>query len=335
MDDTHQDWLTSAINHPGGWIGTCWVDHANFLKRLATAEPPSSLWREKVIEAVNGCDAVSVNARIAMTPFVAYLFAWDADLVKEHFLPLFDWKRDPIVAQQSWSVMLGYERGRNQAWEKMLIPYYRQFAAQMSALLKGATEQQEQFNSHSQQALGWHLASLAMAAYENPVTSGFFRDFLPLLPPAVLTAMTSAMGEHLAHQSPEEQRKAWDLWVKEYLEKRILGIPVSISSDEADEFAGWCIPLSELFPEMVQLLSKMPVQNVWSHKIVEDLLGSPLVEKHPAAACAFILLVLRAEKYPLLHDELVTLFKKFEQTLSGSPAITEFEQLLYLRGWKR
>lgn len=121
----------------------------------------------------------------------------------------------------------------------------------------------------------------------------------------------------------------------EYLEKRILGIPVSISSDEADEFANGCIPLGGLFPEMVQLLLKMPVQNVWAHKIVEDLLGSSLVEKHPAEVCGFILLVLRAEKFPLLHDELVTLFKKLEPLVTGSPAIREFEQLLYMRGWKR
>lgn len=59
-------------------------------------------------EAVQGTSRVQVYARIAMTPWVGYIFAWDKQFAIEHFLPLLDWRKDAVVAQQTWSVLLNY-----------------------------------------------------------------------------------------------------------------------------------------------------------------------------------------------------------------------------------
>lgn len=332
LDSTHQEWLTSAINHPGGWIGRCWIQHCSYLKRHK--EPIPATVRNAIIEALQGTDAVSVYARISITPFVAYLYVWDAALVKDHFLPLYDWSRDRVAAQQTWSVVLSYERGRNQEWEKMLIPYYKGLVKEMSVLLRQAAGEQSQFDSHALQSLGWHLANLAMRAYENPLAEGFFHEFLPLLPEGVRGAFADAMGEYLKNLEPAEREKIWKAWLKEYLEKRVLGIPISIAHEEANEFAEWCIDFGDLFSEIVDLVVKMPVEEIWVNRFSEELEKGPLVEQFPNAACDYLVLLLKAEKYPMLPAGLKSLHERLKILIPSSPNLRALEEEMYKRGLK-
>ena len=68
---------------------------------------------------------------------MGYIFAWDKDFAVENLLPLLDWQRDAIVAQQTWSVLLNYRQGTSVELEQQMLPYYRQFAERMTAMLKG------------------------------------------------------------------------------------------------------------------------------------------------------------------------------------------------------
>ena len=34
-DDSFHEWLTSAINHEGGWIGEFWINYCNYLRQQA------------------------------------------------------------------------------------------------------------------------------------------------------------------------------------------------------------------------------------------------------------------------------------------------------------
>jgi hypothetical protein len=162
-DDNYGDWLTTAINHVGGWIGEFWVHYCSHLRQRAGDNwqgiPPSL--QSMMVEALCGTNRVKIHARIALTQWIGYLFAWDRDFAVEHLVPLLDWRRDPVVAQQSWSVLLNYKQGTSKELETQLLPFYRQCAEQIAPMLKDATEKSEQFDEDS---LSGHLVSHVMWA---------------------------------------------------------------------------------------------------------------------------------------------------------------------------
>lgn len=335
-DDTHQDWYTDAINHTGGWIAEFWVHYCNEQRKRSNQKPrrlPRKI-RAAIIEALDGKTKVRVYARLALTPFVVYLFVWDQSFGRNKLLPLFDWKRDSIVAQQSWSVFLNYRRATDLDWEKQLLPYYRQVVKELPAFLKQTTERRDQFDSNALRSLGGHLAGLVMRAVDNPVTSGFFQEFLPLLPDQIRASLAQGIGNFIVNMSACDQKKVWDTWLRDYLDKRLLGIPVSLGHEETREIANWCLDLGDLFPDAVALVLKMPLKKVFVHGLIDKLLNSPLLNKFPETACEFMVVILRADEFKHLHGDLPKLHAKFKVLIPQSPHLRTLETLMYELGWK-
>jgi hypothetical protein len=229
-----------------------------------------------------------------------------------------------------------YRRGGTSVeMEKQLIPYYQQFADRMTGMLKDATEKSEQFNQQALHNLGFYLAGLAMWVVPKPVESGFFRDFLPRLPEKVRGSLAQGMGNCLEAMPPEKVTEIWSTWLKEYLDLRLIGVPVALAIEETKVIADWCLSLGDAFPEAVQLIAQMPLKNVFAFGIFDKLLKNPVLEKFSQAACGYVNILMKAEEYPSLHDSLLTLHGKFKQTISSTPEFQEFEELLYFRGWKK
>ena len=66
-----------------------------------------------------------------------------------------------------------------------------------------------------------------------------------------------------------------------------------------------------------------------------DPFKNQVLESHPKESCRYVNAILRAEDHPFLHEQHSQLRSKFKQTISGTPEFKEFEELLYLRGWKK
>ena len=336
-DDSYRDWLTSAINHVGGWIGEFWIHYCSYLRHRPGVKwegIPASLGA-KLQEALGGTNRVRVYARIALTPWMGYIFAWDREFAVSHFLPLLDWERDPVVAQQTWSVLLNYKRTTSLELETQLMPYYRQFADRVMTMLKGATEKSDQFDAHALQNLGHSLAGLAMQVIPDPVESGFFRDFLPLLPDEVRGALAQGMGNRLEGLDDAARQKLWDTWLRRYLDLRLVGVPVALSATETKHMLEWCLHLGPVFPEAVDRISKMPQKAVFAFSIVKDLLVNAALEKFPVYACRLVIVALQAEDYPHLHEDALTLHQKLKNAIPGTPELKALEELLYVRGWEK
>ncbi|MDB5342861.1 MAG: hypothetical protein JWP89_1238 [Schlesneria sp.] len=336
-DESYGDWLTTAINHVGGWIGEFWVHYCSHLRQLAGDNwqgIPASL-KTKVKEALNGSNRTKVCARIALTPWIGFLFAWDREFAVEYMLPLLDWKRDPIVAQQSWSVLLNYKAGTSKELELQLIPFYRQCVEQVTEMLKDASEKSGQFDQTSLQHLGYQLAALAVHVIADPVDSGFFHDFLPLLPNEVRGAMANGIGEQLEELDDAERWRLWDTWLRRYLDQRLIGIPTALSTTETKYMMSWCLNLGQAFSEAVERIEQMPHEAVFAFSIVSKLASSLLVDEAPLAACRLANSALLAEDFPHLHSPLITLHEKFKSTIRRHPEFSKYEELLYQRGWKK
>jgi SIR2-like domain/Domain of unknown function (DUF4020) len=335
-DDSFRDWLASAINHEGGWIGEFWIHYCSYLRQQAGTDwkgIPDDL-KARMQSALKGKTRVKVFARIVMTQWMAYIFAWDKNFAVENFLPLLDWKKDAIVAQQTWSVLLNYRQGTFAEVEKELIPYYQQFAS----MLKNATEKTDQFDDQTLRHLGHYLAGLAIWIVPNPVQSGFFRDFLPPLPENVRIAMARGIGDFLEKCPPDKIEQTWDTWLKEYIDLRLMGVPVALSNGEATAMLDWCLYLADHFPEAIERIVQMQFKGAHSFTIIHKLVKPPFdsfLEKFPKESCRYIVAILKAEEYPFLDEKHSQLYDKLKTKILGTPDLDELEKVLYLRGWKK
>jgi PAS domain-containing protein len=336
-DESYRNWLNSAINHVGGWIGEFWVHYCNHLyqRHGSTREGIPSAIRARMEDALAGTNRTKIYARIALTAWIGHIFTWDREFAITHFLPLLDWRKNPIIAQQTWSVILNYRRGTSLDLETELIPFYRQFVERITSLLKRTSERSDQFDEHALENFGQYLAGLAMRVIPNPVDSGFFRDFLPLLPDNVRAALAHGMERHLEQMSSEEQGKLWTTWLRDYLDLRLMGVPVALSVGETKHILEWCLHLRTVFPEAVDRVVQMPFKAVFAYSVIKDLLGNSVLAEFPLHACRFANVTLKAEDFPHLHDDLVSLHAKLKAKISNTEEIKELEELLYLRGWKK
>ena len=335
-DDSFRDWLTSAINHEGGWIAEFWVHYCSYLRHKPGADwngIPAEL-KFRIRDALKGKTRVKVYGRIAITRWMGYFFAWDKNFAAENFLPLLDWQRDVIVAQQTWSVLLNYRQGAFAEMEQLMMPYYQQFAL----MLKDATEKTEQFDDQTLSHLGHYLAGLAIWIVPNPIRDGFFRDFLPPLPETVRAAMAQGIGHFLEACKVDKIEQIWNTWLKEYLDLRLVGVPVALSTQEANAMVHWCLYLGNHFPEGVERIVQMQFRGIHGLTIIHKLFEPRFIEyldKFPKESCRYVVSVLKAEDFLFLDDKHSQLHAKLKTVIAGPPELKEFEKVLYLRGWKK
>jgi hypothetical protein len=325
-DDAYKDWLASAINHVGGEIGQFWVEYCQRLRARDGANwqgIPSPL-RENMVSALRGRNRTSAYARIAMTPSIGYIFAWDRSFAEEHLMPLFDWNRDPVVAQQTWSVFLCYGNRVPKEMELLLLPFYRQSA-----------ERCGQFDDETLRRFGYALARLVMDVVADPIERGFFRDFLPVVPREVRSAMANWMGEYFKAFDAERRREKWTSWLERYVDLRLIGVPIALDVSEAKHMAEWCVYLGEYFPKMVERILKMSLEGVFTHPIIDELLKRDIPKDFPREACLLTVAVLKAEHHPYFREELRTLYHQLKERIPGSTEIRALEELLFIRGWDK
>jgi hypothetical protein len=333
LGSDYGDWLTAAINHTGGKIGKFLVFYCDNLYRRKTEKwtgLPKNI-QEMIIDAISGTTAIKVYARIAMTQWIGYFFFWDKDFAIQNFLPLFDWGKDRIIAQQTWSTFLKYAGTRSRDLEKFLLPFYRQLAENGIASLKVQSENAEQFDSDARESFGMSLSFFPTQIIENPQKLKFFYDFLPFLPDDVRISLAEGMNDFLKNITDEKRRKTWDEWLREYVDQRLIGIPVALSEGECGAMFNWCLHLGDAFPEMVERIEKMKLSKIRNliYLLVKNILESPLLGKFPIFACRIVNFSFQHDQYHHFGSELKTLSQRFSELIPKTPEFKFFKEHLY------
>jgi hypothetical protein len=331
-----RDWYTTAINQLGGWIGDSWVHYCSYLKqkddRPWTGIPKDI--RARLVEAVTNEDETAVNTRIALTPWVPYFFVWDPDFTKEHLLPLFDWTVDAEVSQQTWSVLLSYSHVSTKDLEIELLPLYKTFAQQLSLAVKEAGEHLEQFNEQSQNRFGHYIARIAMDVIETQKRVAFLEEFISFLTPPAREGVAKAITDRLKEMEPNECEDAWQGWLRDYLDLRLLGRPALLTPEESEPFADFGLTLTQSFPEFVDRFVKMPLQKIRVFDVVQVLKPSDVWKKYPVPTCRFLTHVLLCgDGYFVAHD-LNEIHHSVKRAVGTSSEFRELEDAMITQGWR-
>lgn len=332
----NRDWLTTAINHIGGWIGVFWV---RYCCHLYNRDPKN--WKgipkdiqDILVQAISGKSATEVNARISLIPWMGYWYDWDSDFFQKYFLPLLDWSQDSVVAQQTWSVLLSYDKGTSHDLEQILIPFYRDFADKISDLLKETANNIERFDPQALQNFGSRIAAITMIEETNPIESNFVNEFILAMPETSRVGFADWIKRFLKKSDNSDKADLWNLWLREYITLRLLGKPIPLSPEEGNCMLEWCLYLTPVFCDAVKLLTKVPTQKVFSNGILKDLASSPVADDEPLFACKLANAAMEAENYPYLREELPELHKKWGSIIKKDETFSKFEELMFKRGWR-
>lgn len=244
------DWLTVAINHPVGDLTITLL--RTLTKRRSSAGDawtgiPGS-YRSAFEFLIQDESVDSSRGRIVLASQLHFLFAIDRDWTARLVIPLFDWSRNRLQAQQAWHGFLGWGRW-NDSLLNELLPHFRGSFARLGDDL---SEVRDQF---ADRAVG-----LALYSELDPWRGGWLEVFVRDADEASRRAWASRMVYELINLKQESVRLAWARWLKDYWSDRVRGLPRPLTGDERSEMLEWTISLETVFREAVEIAVQMPTQ---------------------------------------------------------------------------
>jgi hypothetical protein len=242
-----KDWLTVAINRPGGKLAEFWLQRISVARKKAGDSwqgLPSEI-ASSVAEILRSSAGAAADARIVFASQLHYFFHLDSAFAERELLPLFDWNADPLRAEQCWHGYLWWGRWLPGLTERLLP----QFDETLNRLDKMPDDLRQHAISH--------VAGLALFLFDNPVASGWLTTTVAKLPQSDLDHFASEIDRLLDDTAPTVAEKIWDRWLKDYWEMRLLGKPKPLSRKEATEMVHWSLSLGQRLPNAVQLIQQM------------------------------------------------------------------------------
>ncbi len=288
------NWVTVAINHPGGRLGQFWLQRTSAARQLSgdswTGIPPDIVVPLRMM--TSGKSGSSAHVRIILASQVHYFFSIDSVFTSEALLPLFDWEKDALTAQQSWHGFLVWGRLQPGLLE-LLLPHFTHALRHISS-----------FPKEMRSKLAENAAIVAMYGFENPLDTEFLITAFQHFEESDLLQFAWGIGNLLERAEVTVIDRVWNTWLKEYWRRRSLGLPKPISSREADIMASWTIDLRDFYPEAVKMLAAFEDRLSFEHsRILIDLEEKEMINKEPEASADLLLLYLKRPNSLLFGDQ--------------------------------
>jgi len=287
-----EDWLSRAINHPGGMIVEFWLQALS--KRRAEAGENwvglSPKYKQYFGKVLSGKSYTAQLGRVVLVSQMRFLFALDADWTRKNILPLLDWSSDQRRTQQAWH---GYLLGGGRWHEALLpslLPLYQQSFCKLSDEL---SSMRDRFCEH--------LASIALYSSSNPMKDGWLQKFLLTSDRESHRSWAANLGRQLASLNEESVRNLWSRWMDSYWERRNTGIPLLLSQDEKEEMVLWSIRLEAVFPAVVEKICAASAPTLKQTYLYYELVEKGFATKYPIPLTRLLLHLLPEADKSFLH----------------------------------
>lgn len=280
------DWLTRAINHPGGHLAQFWLQVVQHDWRK-DEEAWSGLAEEhrKAFETMlagTSGESRTQMAEVICASRLHFLFAADQGWTVQNVMPLLDWT-DPLRARRAWNSFTGWGRWNDRMLGAGLMEHY----------LNAARHLDEFDDEHQGRVLG-HLAGIALTSDRDP------RDWLPGVIVDLSDEERPKFAEKVADVLEELPREAvehqWSRWMQRYWNDRLASIPTQLSLDEAAAMAGWIPFLTGSFGAGVQLVTRRPGRFREHDDVLRHL--EQHIDDSPDACAAIIGHLMRSTEQP-------------------------------------
>lgn len=281
-------WVQASIYTPGGKLGL-FVVHALSRFREIREEEWSGIPKvfQSLLDQMTQVKGTSPYGRVMLCGKLHFMFAVDPSWTRRKLFPLFDWSINRRVAQEAWHGLL--------AWgylTRELIPEFMPLIEQTFDYLGELGNLRRRFPGY--------LASIAYSFPENPLEAEWIKRFHRKAQPTDLKEWAQAIGSFLSEAEPEERRRLWEAWLRDYFVFR-LESGIHIGDDEWYAVMKWSLYLEDFLPDVVTLLGRRPAVRGSRDIIYYQLRDREGLLKYPDAFAELLLYLLRAEER-LYHD---------------------------------
>jgi hypothetical protein len=268
--ECNDDWLQTAINHPAGVLTQFWLGSLS-LWRKEQDPPPVSLNAEyrktltRIVEDKSLPGKLGLSIIASQFPF--FLFTdrdWTIDLV----LPLFSGNEEVQEHQAVWDGFI-CQGHLNPEVADLLEPAFLVKLSRMEVFQK---QRRNRFIEFIAVYLVYYLSS--------PLTTWIPAFFRHASEDSRVT-LASSIKTHIRKIDERHQSKLWNLWLKQYWENRLQGVPVVLSAVEIEQMLGWAPRLPAVFPEAIAMAVRMPLPPLRNFSFLRELSKSKLPQCHP------------------------------------------------------
>jgi hypothetical protein len=242
----NEDWLSQAINHPGGHLAEYLIGVAGQLARQRPqrgAGIPRAC-RQLFESMTKGGGTASAMARVVLASQAHFLLGIDPDWTRANLLQLFDWDLDSGQAVQAWHGFLTW--GRPGA---AILDALTPAAVQLASHLEELGGEREHY--------GTFVARGAFALPDDPLGKDWFQAFLSAADGDDRARFTWELDHLLESLNSVQKAEIWGDWLDRYLERRA-EYPPNPESDEFTALAGLAFRFPEQLEKLVERLEVMP-----------------------------------------------------------------------------
>jgi len=313
---SHGDWLATAINEPGGRLAEFWLQRISVARKLA-----GESWRgfplpigSSLARMLEGKSGSAASARIVFASRLHYFFSLDSAFTELRILPLFNWKADPLSAEQCWHGFL--------IWGRWMPGYSEQLLPHFDA----AIDRLASFTEQIRNQLVAHIATVAVFLIENPLGNKWLPSVLQRLEENDQIGLARFLPRFLEDANPVLAEGVWERWFKGYWQMRLLGMPKPLLPKEAREMVSWPIVFGKYFPQAVELAcSPQDLAALEDSRLFEQLQKKGLTKAFPQATAKLVLFFLRAKPpFFRLSDEVKEVWRALK---SGGVSVSELRDI--------
>lgn len=275
--DFDNNWLTRAINRPGGVLIEYWLAALSLtLKGKEGSDwAMPAYYRERFTEAIHDRTSKGAHARSLLASQAAFLFRLDEAWAREHLIPLFQ-DADSRVFAQAWHGFL--------SWGRLYPPLVE---ALLPAFLAAVARAPADLPKHRVRLIEFY-AALCVFHVDDPL-----QDLLPNLFQygAEEDRITFASQiEHMLRQvEPAGIDKVWEGWLSRYWQDRLQGVLAPLALTECRKMVEWLPHLGAHFPAGVQLATRMPALPAEHRHVLFELRTSDLVTRFQEATAQLLI----------------------------------------------
>ena len=303
-----RDWLREAINHPSGKLAEFWIySIARWYNQQA--EPRQALSDEYRCALDTIIQDQGIPGKLGRTILAGrfhFLHRVDSAWAEQGLLPLFDAEHEDFPC-----VWHGYLM-----WGTLSL----QIAELLRDKLIGALQRviQEFPQPRRRFFINCYIVALSWLIEDDQDTwIGEFFEHANENHEAKYE-FTMAIDNHLRNLNKSEQQEWWNVWLKDYWNNRLDGIPCPLENAEiAIMIEEWVIHLQGVFSEAVSMALRMnPVTlEKWS-RLLHQIDQSNLIDCHPNDLARFLIYLGQSDHLPLSwKDDLNVLHKLLEKDL--------------------
>jgi len=273
----HDNWLTRAINRPGGVLVEYWLAALSLdLKDKDGVDWAMPLYyRERFTEAIHDPTSRGAHARSVLASQAAFLFRLDEEWVREHLVPLFQ-DPDSRIFAQAWHGFF--------AWGRLYAPLVE---ALLPAFLSAVARAPIDLPEHRARLIEFY-AALCVFHVENPL-----QQLIPNLfqhGTEEDRATFASQIEHMLRQlDARGLDKVWDGWLSQYWRDRLQGVLAPLNPSECREMVEWLPHLGAHFPAGVLLAIRMPALPAERSHVLFELRTSELVVRFQEATAQLLI----------------------------------------------